>query len=166
MIANDSIVFHGDPVMYLFDHNPGLDLTVHWRTTYKTSQSESLAILVLSIRRIDDAIVINDKYLPHLPDLKAIPIFRKYIVQYLTSFAVCQNDPLISAGIQVYCNQIGAYSDIEVLVKQAKRSVAALDITDNTHPKKVVATARAILAAVGETPGCDVQMRHEPSWLP
>ncbi len=163
MVAKKTILFHGDPVIKLCeepDDHSCVGISVYWPVTYNGKKYEKLPILTLLIHHTG-TVQVYDTYLPWLPDLKAIPAFRTSIVQYLNDFVINQNsETLLTVGIRLYWMRIRT-SDIEVLVEQAKRSVAAFDPVDKMPDIYATATARAILAAMDETPGCDVQMQHE-----
>lgn len=129
-------------------------LTVHCDAEYpEAMQYVNLPILRLSIEDMVGGIVVDDDYSMHLPYLKAIPAFRDFIISQLNHFArTGKSDPLIINGIKQYIKELRGYSSVKSLVRQAKSAVNTLQ---HEHPA-AEAMARAILAALGRTPGTDI----------
>ncbi len=130
------------------------EITVCCDVQYRSMVYTNLPILRLSLSMNGGEVDVNDEYTTHLPYLKAIPKFRDYLDGRLRHFAQTNRDRIVIGGIREYSEELRGYSNVRGLVRQAKSCVNAIR-PDQQYAEQ---QARAVLAAIGEIPGTNVQV--------
>jgi hypothetical protein len=149
------VLFSDKPKIQASLFNPFTgEITVCCDVQYRETVYKSLPVLRLSLNMNSGEVDVNDEYTTHLPYLKAIPKFRDYLDGRLRHFAQINRDRIVIGGIREYLEELRTYSDVKGLVRQAKSCVNAI------RPDQFYAEqrARAVLDAMAEIPGTDVQI--------
>lgn len=100
---------------------------------------------------------VDERYLPYVPQLKAIPTFRRLVAAEMVALA---SGPvgtsaleLVREGAHAYLEQLGRFDERRLMLRQAKDVFSSFQ--QNWHGKDIgeaASTARAALLAMGATP--------------